>query len=72
MLEGPIGVAGEQEVPKSQLPRYVVVITATDIENGDGDDVWLQDPESTEDWQTMAKNFTRVRVGVPTVIRWPC
>lgn len=60
LLEVPIAGA-EPDSSKSQLPRYVVVITATDIENGDGDEIWLEDAaEPAEDWQTMAKTFTRV------------
>lgn len=65
LLEAPIGGTGNgeqpQEVAKSQLPKYVVVITATDIHNGDDDQVWLDDVEPAEDWQAMAKTFTRVR-----------
>jgi hypothetical protein len=60
LLEGPIG--GVDVEVKSQLPKYVVVMTATDIGSAfEGDEAWLEDDDPEEDWAAVAKNFTKVR-----------
>ena len=59
ILESPIGGVGSEK--RGQLPRYVVVISGTDLESRDGDDIWLEDEEAAESWQSVATTFTRVR-----------
>ncbi|KAJ8296909.1 hypothetical protein OF846_000181 [Rhodotorula toruloides] len=57
LVEGSLAGAGGEG--RAQLPKYVVVITADDIENMGGDEVWLEDDDQGETWESFAKNFTR-------------
>ncbi|GEM06360.1 chromatin modification-related protein EAF3 [Rhodotorula toruloides] len=57
LVEGALAGAGGEG--RAQLPKYVVVITADDIENMGGDEVWLEDDDQGETWESFAKNFTR-------------
>ncbi|GAA5832284.1 hypothetical protein JCM11251_004307 [Rhodosporidiobolus azoricus] len=57
LLEGQLAGAGGEG--KGQLPKYVVVISGTDVENMGGDEVWLEDDDQKETWESVAKNFTR-------------
>lgn len=58
LLAGPI--QGYESEVKSQLPKYVVVITATDVTNSETEDIWLDDEEQPDEWESVAKNFTKV------------
>lgn len=61
LLEGPVGGAGSEG--RGQLPRYVVVVSATDLEDDDGgDEVWLEGTveEDMESMSSMAKTFATV------------
>ncbi|GAA5857198.1 hypothetical protein JCM8547_009365 [Rhodosporidiobolus lusitaniae] len=57
LLEG--GLAGAGGEGRGQLPKYVVVVSATDVQNLGGDEVWLEDDDHAETWESVAKNFTR-------------
>ncbi|BGP12811.1 hypothetical protein JCM10213v2_000728 [Rhodosporidiobolus nylandii] len=57
LLEGTLAGAGGEG--KGQLPKYVVVVSATDVENFAGDEAWMEDDEQAETWESMAKSFTR-------------
>lgn len=59
LVEGQLAGAGGEG--RGQLPKYVVVISGTDIENVGGDDVWLEDDDQNEPWESFAKGFSRVR-----------
>lgn len=59
LLEGALAGAGGEG--RAQLPKYVVVVSATDVENLGGNEVWLEDDDQAEPWESVAKNFTRVR-----------
>lgn len=67
LVEGPLAGAGGEG--KAQLPKYVVVISATDVENMGGDEVWLEDDDQGETWESFAKTFTRVRRIFPACFR---
>jgi len=58
LLAGPIN--GQEGEGKSQLPKYVVVISATDVTNHESEEIWLEDEEPQEEWESVAKNFTKV------------
>lgn len=59
LIEGALAGAGGEG--RGQLPKYVVVISGTDIENvGGGDDVWFEDDDQNEPWESFAKSFSRV------------
>ncbi|KAM0756609.1 hypothetical protein T439DRAFT_321312 [Meredithblackwellia eburnea MCA 4105] len=57
LLEGTIGGVGSEK--RTQLPRYIVVISGSDLEIRPGDDVWLEDEEASEPWQQVAATFTK-------------
>lgn len=59
LLEGAVGGAGMDV--KGVLPRYVIVISATDLENDESNDIWLEE-ENPDDagWEATAKEFTTV------------
>ncbi|GAA5984068.1 hypothetical protein JCM11641_005588 [Rhodosporidiobolus odoratus] len=57
LLEGSLAGAGGEG--RGQLPKYVVVISATDVENIGGNEIWLEDYDQGETWQSVAKNFTK-------------
>ncbi|GJN91681.1 hypothetical protein Rhopal_004704-T1 [Rhodotorula paludigena] len=63
LVEGPLAGAGGEG--KAQLPKYVVVISATDVENMGGDEVWLEDDDQGETWESFAKTFTRATTRFP-------
>lgn len=58
LVEGALAGAGGEG--RGQLPKYVVVISGTDIENVGGDDVWFEDEDQNEPWESFAKSFSRV------------
>lgn len=59
LLEGAVGGAGVEG--KGQLPRYVVVISSTDLEGEDGEDIFLEDADpNPKGWEAFAKEFTTV------------
>lgn len=58
LIEGQLAGAGGEG--RGQLPKYVVVISGTDLENVGGDDVWLEDDDQNEPWESFAKSFSRV------------
>ncbi|GAA5980077.1 hypothetical protein JCM10908_001525 [Rhodotorula pacifica] len=57
LIEGALAGAGGEG--RGQLPKYVVVISGTDIENVGGDDVWFEDDDQNEPWESFAKSFAR-------------
>ncbi|GAA6036912.1 hypothetical protein JCM8097_006350 [Rhodosporidiobolus ruineniae] len=57
LLEGAMAGAGGEG--RGQLPKYVVVISSTDVENVGGDEVWLEDDDQAETWESVSKNFTK-------------
>ncbi|BGP36789.1 hypothetical protein JCM10449v2_000691 [Rhodotorula kratochvilovae] len=57
LVEGSLAGAGGEG--RGQLPKYVVVISATDVENLGGDEVWLEDDDQGEPWESFAKSFTK-------------
>ncbi|GAA5864519.1 hypothetical protein JCM3774_005153 [Rhodotorula dairenensis] len=57
LVEGALAGAGGEG--RGQLPKYVVVISGTDIENVGGDDVWFEDEDQNEPWESFAKSFSR-------------
>ncbi|GAA6001763.1 hypothetical protein JCM10207_002305 [Rhodosporidiobolus poonsookiae] len=57
LLEGAMAGAGGEG--RGQLPKYVVIMTGTDVENMGGDEIWLEDDDQGESWESLAKNFTR-------------
>lgn len=61
LVQGALAGAGGEG--RGQLPKYVVVVSATDVENPGRDDIaWGDDPTDVEeDWETFASNFTKVR-----------
>jgi hypothetical protein len=62
LVQGALAGAGGEG--RGQLPKYVVVVSGTDVENPGRDEVsWGEDPgEEEEDWETLASNFTKVRI----------
>lgn len=58
LVEGPLAGAGGEG--RAQLPKYVVVVSGTDVENQGGEEVCWEDEENEGDWETLAKNFTKV------------
>lgn len=62
-------INGQETEVKSQLPKYVVVISATDVTNSEMEEIWLEDDEPQEDWEVVAKNFTKVRQSLPELRR---
>ncbi|GAA5908246.1 uncharacterized protein JCM6883_004322 [Sporobolomyces salmoneus] len=59
LVQGALAGAGGEG--RGQLPKYVVVVSGTDVENPGRDEVsWGEDPgENEEDWETFASNFTK-------------
>ncbi|GAA5949601.1 hypothetical protein JCM3765_002720 [Sporobolomyces pararoseus] len=59
LVQGALAGAGGEG--RGQLPKYVVVVSGTDVENPGRDEVsWGEDPgEEEEDWETLASNFTK-------------
>ncbi|GAA5915912.1 hypothetical protein JCM8208_003660, partial [Rhodotorula glutinis] len=57
IVEGSLAGAGGEG--RGQLPKYVVVISATDVDNMGGDEVWLEDDDQGESWESFAKSFTK-------------
>ncbi|KAL8293498.1 hypothetical protein RQP46_000199 [Phenoliferia psychrophenolica] len=54
LLEG-----GPGSEKRAQTPRYVVVISGTDLESSDAEEIWLEDEEPVESWESFAGNFTK-------------
>ncbi|GAA5967717.1 hypothetical protein JCM21900_004044 [Sporobolomyces salmonicolor] len=57
LVDGALAGAGGEG--RAQLPKYVVVISGTDVENAPGDEFWPEDDEGEDKWETVAKTFTR-------------
>ncbi|GAA5894404.1 hypothetical protein JCM5296_005158 [Sporobolomyces johnsonii] len=57
LVEGSLAGAGGEG--RAQLPKYVVVISGTDVENAPGDEFWPEGDEGEDKWESVAKTFTR-------------
>ncbi|CEQ38905.1 SPOSA6832_00397, partial [Sporobolomyces salmonicolor] len=57
LVDGALAGAGGEG--RAQLPKYVVVISGTDVENAPGDEFWPEDDEGEDKWESVAKTFTR-------------
>ncbi|GAA6058685.1 hypothetical protein JCM10212_003373 [Sporobolomyces blumeae] len=57
LVEGAMAGAGGEG--RAQLPKYVVVVSGTDVENPGRDEVSWEDDDGDEKWEVLAKNFTK-------------